>query len=73
VASDRVVEVQHALEARRPGASISVELAEPDDDDTLETVVARAHTALYRAKARAATLEPIPPRPCPQRRLTGAG
>jgi diguanylate cyclase (GGDEF)-like protein len=52
VASDRVGEIQRSLEARRPGASISVGLAEPNDDETLESVVARADTALYRAKAR---------------------
>ena len=50
-ASDRVAEIKAALEARRPGASISVGLAQLHDDDTLESLIARADTDLYRAKS----------------------
>jgi diguanylate cyclase (GGDEF)-like protein len=41
-ASDRAAELQRALEAGRPGTSISVGLAELRDDDTLESLIARA-------------------------------
>lgn len=51
VASRRLAEIQRALEALRPGASISAGLAMLADDDTLESVVARADAALYRTKA----------------------
>jgi diguanylate cyclase (GGDEF)-like protein len=51
VASRRLAEIQRALEALRPGASISAGLAMLADDDTLESVVARADAALYRDKA----------------------
>jgi diguanylate cyclase (GGDEF)-like protein len=50
VAADRVAELQRALSSRRPGAAISAGLSELDDDDTLESVIARADLALYRAK-----------------------
>jgi diguanylate cyclase (GGDEF)-like protein len=50
VASGRIREIQAALEARRPGASISAGLAELTIDDTLETLIARADAALYRAR-----------------------
>jgi diguanylate cyclase (GGDEF)-like protein len=50
VASDRIREIQAALEARRPGASISAGLAALNIDDTLETLIARADAALYRGK-----------------------
>jgi diguanylate cyclase (GGDEF)-like protein len=45
-ALERVAEIQQALEVRRPGASISVGLAELDDDDTLDSLIARADTDL---------------------------
>jgi diguanylate cyclase (GGDEF)-like protein len=50
MASDRIRDIQAALEARRPGASISAGLAELTIDDTLETLIARADAALYRTK-----------------------
>jgi diguanylate cyclase (GGDEF)-like protein len=53
-ALERVAEIQHALEARRPGASISVGLAELDDDDTLDSLIARADTDLTNAKRKPA-------------------
>jgi diguanylate cyclase (GGDEF)-like protein len=49
-ASHRVAEIQRALEALRPGASISSGLAEFRDDDSLESLIARADADLYRAK-----------------------
>ena len=52
VAADRFAQVQRMLEALRPGASISVGLAELTDDDTLESLVSRADAALYIAKSR---------------------
>jgi diguanylate cyclase (GGDEF)-like protein len=51
IASERVNDIQKALAARRPPASVSVGLAELRDGDTLESLVARADVALYRAKA----------------------
>jgi hypothetical protein len=51
VASHRVADIQNALEALRPGASISAGLALLADDDTLESAIARADSALYRSKA----------------------
>jgi diguanylate cyclase (GGDEF)-like protein len=53
VAANRVAEIQRALAARRPGASISAGLAELADD-TLESLIARADTALYHAKSKRA-------------------
>jgi diguanylate cyclase (GGDEF)-like protein len=50
VASDRVSEIQQALETRRPGASISAGLALLTSNDTLETLIARADAALYSVK-----------------------
>jgi diguanylate cyclase (GGDEF)-like protein len=50
VASQRVVDIQRALEALRPGASFSAGLATLAEDDTLGSVIARADVALYRAK-----------------------
>jgi diguanylate cyclase (GGDEF)-like protein len=52
VASERFAQVQRMLEALRPGASISVGLAELTDDDTLESLVSRADAALYIAKSQ---------------------
>lgn len=49
-ASNRVAEMQRALEALRPGTSISTGLAELRDDDSLESLIARADRDLYRAK-----------------------
>jgi len=51
VATKRLSDIQAALEARRPGASISAGLAELGDD-TLRSLIARADTALYAAKAQ---------------------
>jgi diguanylate cyclase (GGDEF)-like protein len=51
VARDRIAEIQRALAALRPGASISAGLAELLDDDTLESLIARADAVLYRAKS----------------------
>jgi diguanylate cyclase (GGDEF)-like protein len=49
-ALSRTTEIQRALEARRPGASISTGLAQLEADDTLESLIARADNALRRAK-----------------------
>ena len=51
VASERLVEVQRAFTGLHPGASISAGLAELGDDDTLESLIARADTALSDSKA----------------------
>jgi diguanylate cyclase (GGDEF)-like protein len=51
VASDRVSDIQAALEARRPGASVSAGLAELTSGDTLETLIARADAGLYLTKS----------------------
>jgi diguanylate cyclase (GGDEF)-like protein len=51
VALERLVEIQRAFTALRPGASISAGLPELTDDDTLESLIARADTALYQSKA----------------------
>jgi PleD family two-component response regulator len=50
-ASNRVDEIQHHVLARRPGASISSGLAELQDEDTIESLIARADADLERAKA----------------------
>lgn len=49
-AAERVDGIQRALEARRSGASISVGLAELADNDTLESLIARAADNLYRTR-----------------------
>jgi diguanylate cyclase (GGDEF)-like protein len=51
VASHRLAEIRTALEALSPEASISAGLARLVDDDTLESLVARADANLYRTKA----------------------
>ncbi len=51
VASERIVEIQRAFTTLHPGASISAGLAEVTADDTLESLIARADTALYHSKA----------------------
>jgi diguanylate cyclase (GGDEF)-like protein len=51
VASERVAEIKHALDALRVDASLTAGLTALHDDDTLETLIARADTALYDAKA----------------------
>ena len=51
VASDHVTRIRQVLATRRAGASISVGLAELTATDTLETLTARADTALYEAKS----------------------
>jgi diguanylate cyclase (GGDEF)-like protein len=51
VACNRVAEIQRALAERRPAASISAGLAELEPDDTLESLIARADTALYADKS----------------------
>jgi hypothetical protein len=48
VAAARVAEIQRALAARRPGATITVGLAELTDGDTLESLPARAESARGR-------------------------
>jgi diguanylate cyclase (GGDEF)-like protein len=53
VAPRRVAAIQHALDARRPGATLSAGFAELQADDTLESLMARADSALYRARADA--------------------
>lgn len=50
VAGIRVAAIQSELERRRPGTSISCGLAELEQGDWLESVVARADAALYRVK-----------------------
>jgi diguanylate cyclase (GGDEF)-like protein len=50
VASERVAEIKRALDALRDDASLTAGLAELQDDDTLETLIARADTALDHAK-----------------------
>jgi diguanylate cyclase (GGDEF)-like protein len=52
VVSERVAGIQRTLEVSRPGASVSVGLTELRDDDTLETLISRADSALYEAKAK---------------------
>ena len=47
----RIIEIQTALEALHPGASISAGLALLGDEDTLESLIDRADAALYRVKA----------------------
>jgi len=49
-ASDRIAEIQLALNGRQPRATISAGLAELNNDDTLETLIARADRDLYRIK-----------------------
>ncbi|MDX6648617.1 MAG: hypothetical protein QOI91_2056 [Solirubrobacteraceae bacterium] len=56
VASERVAEIQRRLETHLPGASVSAGLTELEPDDTLESLVARADTALYCAKAKGEVL-----------------
>jgi diguanylate cyclase (GGDEF)-like protein len=51
VASERLVEIGRTFTALHPGASISVGLAQLTDDDALESLIARADTALYQSKA----------------------
>lgn len=51
VASERLVAIRRAIERSRPGATISAGLAQLEDGDTLESLVARADAALYRARA----------------------
>ncbi len=51
VASERLVAIRRAIERSRPEATISAGLAELEDGDTLESLVARADAALYRARA----------------------
>jgi diguanylate cyclase (GGDEF)-like protein len=51
VAAVRVIEVERALEARHPGASVTAGLAQLRDDDTLESLIARADAALYSGKS----------------------
>jgi diguanylate cyclase (GGDEF)-like protein len=50
VASERVADIERALATRWPEASISVGLAELEDDDTLDGLIARADTSLYGVK-----------------------
>jgi diguanylate cyclase (GGDEF)-like protein len=67
VALHRLADIQRALEALRPGASISAGLALVADDDTLESAIARADTALYRSKVnRGITNGPVAPAGSPE-------
>jgi diguanylate cyclase (GGDEF)-like protein len=50
-AAGRIDLIQRELEVLRPGATICAGLAELRSDDTLRSLVARADTDLYRAKA----------------------
>jgi diguanylate cyclase (GGDEF)-like protein len=49
---DRFDQIQGALDQTRKGCSISVGLAELQDDDTLDDLTARGDAALYEAKRR---------------------
>ena len=51
VASRRLTEIQRVFTALHPGASVSAGLAELAGDDTVESLVARADTALYDSRA----------------------
>jgi len=51
VAADRVADIQHALSTQHPQASISAGAAELHDDDNLDSLVARADSALYLNKS----------------------
>jgi diguanylate cyclase (GGDEF)-like protein len=53
VARHRVAQITRRLAARRPPASVCAGLALLHDADTLESLTARADSALYAAKARA--------------------
>lgn len=64
-ASERISDIQKALAARRPPASVSVGLAELGEGDTLEAMVARADVALYRVKAGRKTPVEAGPVPSP--------
>jgi diguanylate cyclase (GGDEF)-like protein len=50
VATERMTAIQDALERQRRGATFSAGLAELGEEDDLESLVARADRALYRAK-----------------------
>ncbi len=54
-ASDRIAEIQQVLEARRPRASVSAGLAELEETDTLESLIARADADLYCSRRGAAS------------------
>ena len=47
----RIAGIQRRLEVSQPGASVSVGFAQLADDDTLETLIGRADSALYEVKA----------------------
>jgi diguanylate cyclase (GGDEF)-like protein len=55
VALERVADIQAALEVCRPGATISAGLAELNEDDTLESLIARADSELYVGKSNGHT------------------
>ena len=55
VAAERIAEIQRTLNARSPAASISGGKAALRDDDTLDSVIARADAELYLAKERSST------------------
>jgi diguanylate cyclase (GGDEF)-like protein len=50
VSSERIAEIRRALAIARDDASISIGLAELGEEDTLESLTARADIALYEAK-----------------------
>jgi len=55
LAAERIAEIQRTLSARNPAASISAGRAALRDDDTLDSVIARADAQLYLAKERSGT------------------
>jgi len=52
IAAERIAEIQHTLNARNPTASISAGQADLRNNDTLDSLIARADAALYLAKGR---------------------
>lgn len=47
-----MAEIQHALQTRHEGASISAGLAQLEADDTIASLLARAVNDLYRSSDR---------------------
>jgi diguanylate cyclase (GGDEF)-like protein len=55
VAHHRVAAIQNALDELQSGASVSAGLAQLDENDTLEELIARAGIAMYRTRAQRTT------------------
>jgi len=55
LAAERIAAIQRTLNARNPSASISAGQASLRDDDTLDSLIARADAELYLAKRRFST------------------